>query len=384
MRLLPTTEQALAITMWDTGWLTRHFKYDSMEDWDKCLDELVERGYNAIRIDAFPHLVAADSQGRVSDSFLRVLGEGALYEPWRNQWSVYLSPRAGLLEFLPKCRERGVRVGLSTWYPDVANERHCDARGVDGFVRVWDETLQFLDEHGLADDLLYVDLLNEYPFAHNFQWLKNELENLREPHEPTWFWPEKKLRFLSDFSTSALARLKEKWPQLQFMFSFSYAGKMKDRMWSLLDLSEHQLLDCHMWAVNSPFGDESGYWVNLHKRRESDRDFCPGFRQLMDCWKEKKGEVEKWLHDLAADATAKAEEYDLPIGNTEGWGPIVWRDHPYLTWDFVKECGLIGARIGAELGYAFNCSSNFTHPHFSGLWADVDYHREVTGIIKGT
>jgi hypothetical protein len=48
----------------------------------------------------------------------------------------------------------------------------------------------------------------------------------------------------------------------------------------------------------------------------------------------------------------------------------------------VKEVGLIGARIGAEMGYAFNCSSNFTHPHFEGLWADVDWHREVTDTIK--
>ncbi len=384
MRLLPGTDAPLAIAMWDTGWLTRHAQYDSMEDWDKCLDELVERGYNAIRIDAFPHLVAPDSQGRIHDSFLRQPGEGSLAEPWRNQTSIYLSPRAGLLEFLPKCRERGVRVGLSTWYPDVNCGRHCDARGLTGFTRVWHETLAFLAEHGLADDLLYVDLLNEYPFAHGFQWLKNELELMRAPDQLSWTWPRDKVEFLSTFADRALKELKAKWPDLPFLFSFSYAGTREDRMWSLLDLTEYQLLDCHMWAVNSPFGDESGYWSNLHKRRGPDNAFMPGQKQLNEAWTHGQDEVRAWLKDLATDAKAQAETHDIPIGNTEGWGPIVWRDHPHLNWDFVKQCGMIGARIGANLGYAFNCSSNFTHPHFSGLWADVDWHREVTDIIKGS
>jgi len=29
----------LAIAMWDTGWLTRHYQYGSFADWDKALDE---------------------------------------------------------------------------------------------------------------------------------------------------------------------------------------------------------------------------------------------------------------------------------------------------------------------------------------------------------
>jgi hypothetical protein len=32
------------------------------EDWDMALGELAERGYDAVRIDAFPHLVATDRE----------------------------------------------------------------------------------------------------------------------------------------------------------------------------------------------------------------------------------------------------------------------------------------------------------------------------------
>ena len=39
-----------AIAMWDFSWLER-IEYD---DWDKSLDELQERGYNALRIECYP------------------------------------------------------------------------------------------------------------------------------------------------------------------------------------------------------------------------------------------------------------------------------------------------------------------------------------------
>jgi len=44
--------------MWDFSWLERRWPGAGYEDWDKVLDELAERGYNAVRIDAYPHLIA--------------------------------------------------------------------------------------------------------------------------------------------------------------------------------------------------------------------------------------------------------------------------------------------------------------------------------------
>lgn len=50
----------LAIAMWDFSWLERRWPGAGYEDWDKALDELTERGYDAVRIDAYPHLVDSD------------------------------------------------------------------------------------------------------------------------------------------------------------------------------------------------------------------------------------------------------------------------------------------------------------------------------------
>jgi hypothetical protein len=32
--------------------------------------------------------------------------------------------------------------------------------------------------------------------------------------------------------------------------------------------------------------------------------------------------------------------------------------------------------------YRFICTSNFTHPHFQGMWEDVKWHRKITDRIK--
>lgn len=45
--------------MWDFSWLERRWPGAGYENWDLALDELCERGYNAVRIDAYPHLLAA-------------------------------------------------------------------------------------------------------------------------------------------------------------------------------------------------------------------------------------------------------------------------------------------------------------------------------------
>ena len=55
----------LAITMVDYSWMLKHHRYGAYEDHDRFFSELVERGYNAVRMDCFPHLIAADENGNI-------------------------------------------------------------------------------------------------------------------------------------------------------------------------------------------------------------------------------------------------------------------------------------------------------------------------------
>jgi len=52
-------KRPLAITMWDFSWLERRWPGAGYEDTALALDELKARGYDAVRIDAYPHLIEA-------------------------------------------------------------------------------------------------------------------------------------------------------------------------------------------------------------------------------------------------------------------------------------------------------------------------------------
>ena len=71
------------------------------------------------------------------------------------------------------------------------------------------------------------------------------------------------------------------------------------------------------------------------------------------------------------------------MANTESWGPIMWTEHAALDWGWVRESAEIVAALGAKHGYAINCTSNFCMPNFPGMWADADWHRQVTAVIRG-
>ncbi len=174
---ISTWKKPLAIAMWDFSWLLRHYQGGGFEDWDRVLSQLAERGYNAIRIDCFPQLVAADNEGAIVEEFYypKTNWKPAL---WGNDASVYVRPREALATFLPLCKQYGIHVGLSTWFREDASSRHDLPRGVEGLARVWTETIDFLVKNNLMENVIYVDLLNEYPLFHGFVWLSKELDKL--------------------------------------------------------------------------------------------------------------------------------------------------------------------------------------------------------------
>jgi hypothetical protein len=102
------TSRPRAIAMWEFSWIERRWPGAGYEDWNQALDELAERGYDAVRIDAFPHLIAVDpsrtwtihSDGQDGD--------------WGAPGEVDISRiDENLVDFIARCDVRGVAVGLS-------------------------------------------------------------------------------------------------------------------------------------------------------------------------------------------------------------------------------------------------------------------------------
>lgn len=102
--------------MWDFSWMERRWSGAGYECWDTALDELVERGYDTLRIDAYPHLLAEDPEK-----------EWELLPVWNaHDWGcpAPLAVKVGtaLVEFIGKCRDRDIRVGLSAYGVEAAVE----------------------------------------------------------------------------------------------------------------------------------------------------------------------------------------------------------------------------------------------------------------------
>src|SRR5664279_6354560 len=120
-----------AITMWDFSWLERRWPGAGYEDWDRVLDELAERGYNAVRIDAYPHLVSAGAED-----------VWELLPQWtENTWgaqsvtNVRVLPE--LIEFISKAKDRNIGVALSTWFRQDRSDTRMRINTPQALAQVW-------------------------------------------------------------------------------------------------------------------------------------------------------------------------------------------------------------------------------------------------------
>lgn len=194
----------LAITMWDFSWLERRWPGAGYEDWGRALDELADRGYDAVRIDAFPHFAADDPE---MPRDLRV--------HWTTQdWGSPAPNRIRLFpelnDFIDACHCRGLRVALSSWFRRDRGAAHEKIRSARDLAEAWIQTLCLLGDR--TDRLLYVDLCNEWPlhhWAHFFPGQKTgplEMEDWSRPDSLEWM-------------RTSIARVREEFPSLPLCYS---------------------------------------------------------------------------------------------------------------------------------------------------------------------
>jgi len=349
-------------------------------------------------------MIAAASDGSTEERFLDVPGVATHkygFAQWGNQWTVYIYPRRDILELVRKAKERGIYVALSTWLKPTWSHENDFMEGPQGLVRIWDETLRFLEENGCLDNIIYVDVQNEIPDGGCNTWLYNQLACLAEPNQT---WSARQKAFYRQYFNQVLRELKRRWPQLSFAasFSFWFWPEVEEET----DLSLYDFLDVHLWADMAPcqFLKDTGYWEYIVRFGDPDRIYLnmgmgnyvgnikrmPGDfhfeeinRKVHESWAKHKAECTAWLEEKVAKVAEIGRKYGIPVGNTEGWGSVNWYEHPMLSWDMVKEAAVIGAELGAKYGYLFNCQSNYCEPQYLRNWRDVEHHLKVTSIIRG-
>lgn len=354
-----------AITMWDFSWLERRWPGAGYEDWDKVLDELQERGYNAVRIDAYPHLIAENPTKK-----------WLLKEVWNQQvWGspdlneVQVQPNLNL--FLEKCKTRDIKVGLSSWYREDMDNIRMQITTPDKMADCWISTLRSIEKDGLLDTILYVDLCNEWPGN-----LWAPFFSSQYPHVVWGQWyKEEALQWMKH----ALKRMKENYPALPFLFSFdnSNVEKYEEIDTSFLDAYEH-----HIWMVHQ---NNSEFYkaIDYKNGQFSPKAYKNVVKIAEKLYREKPLYWQKLLTDKIKLTGQIAKRMNRPLITTECWGIVDYKDWPLLSWDWVKELCAIGTVTVAQTGmWAAIATSNFCGPQFVGMWRDIKWHQEMTAIIK--
>lgn len=168
------TGPRMAISLWDFSWYTQAGPGDPFEDLDATFRQLVERGFNTIRVCAMPFLLFS---GRVAEAEHTVCGMGEQYGQrtrWYNVRGGYpLNARHRLEALFDGARRHGVRVIVSSWEyqqspvfvaDDAWHRALAAVPGPDRAVRMAESLARLvtsLEQAGLADPIAYVEIHNE-------------------------------------------------------------------------------------------------------------------------------------------------------------------------------------------------------------------------------
>lgn len=381
-----------AVTMWEYSWMVqRSGKQAEYADWDKVLDEVVERGYNVLRIDAFPHVIAKKQDGSVPEevTFLPINDNFM----WGNHENVTVNPRKDLVEFMQKCKERGLYIGLSSWFNDDVEHRKHEIKSPEDYVRIWTETLTFLDQHDLLDMVVWVDLCNEFTLI---EWCPAvfcdifgvTFEELGALGGEGFFKlltaemkPEAQAR-LNTYLTQCIKEVRAKFPQLKYTFSNQVYGEQNFHNG---DTSEFDLSEPHIWATDNM---EYAYTTNFFNALggQFPDEVLKMSRAQEKVYNEDKERIYKILDERTDLYAEWSKKTGIPLVTTEAWTAVVHEDFSHNghlgEWEWFKGVAEMGVDLAIKKGWRGICTSNFAEPHFEGMWYDVEWHKRLTDKIK--
>jgi hypothetical protein len=352
----------IPITMWDFSWLERRWPGAGYERWEQALDELAERGYRAVRIDAYPHLIARDRDG----TFL--LDPVWTVQDWGAPGPTRVQPFPALVEFMQLCRERDLAVALSTWFRQDREESWNTVSSGRAHGEIWVAVLREVERAGLLDSLLYVDLCNEFPHKLWTPFLPEDVGHdvlLPKSNRAAYRWMD-----------DALAVVREAYPNIDYTFSTLLSPSWHDR-----DLSRFDLLEHHLWTTPGEFYKTVGY---NYERFDSS-----GYHNVAlhaeQLYRDREARWHEILKERIATAAAESRAIDRPLSTTEAWAIVDYKDGPMLDWGWVKELCELGVTEALATGrWSSMCTSNFCGPQFRGMWRDVEWHQRLTTMMEKT
>jgi hypothetical protein len=357
--------QPLAITMWDFSWIERRWPGAGYESWDTALMELSQRGYNAVRIDAFPHLLSADPEK-----------EWTLIPVWSvNDWGSpalnKIQVQPDLINFIATCEKYDIKVGLSSWYREDADNIRMAITSPEIMAEQWLKTLESIQKESLLENVFYLDLCNEWPGAFWAPYFNND------PPDLTWggWYTEKSMQWMK----KAVTIVKKVHPELPV--GISLEPKNPNDLLTH-DVSYMDYLDPHIWMAQQ---NSNEFYNKLNYKGELFNN--SGYKTIATSaeglYYSNKLYWQNLLNNQINKIAKIAGNLNFPLLTTECWAIVDYKDWPLLRWDWVKELCEIGTKTASDSGqWIAIATSNFCGPQFRGMWDDIKWHQRLTQYIK--
>lgn len=243
MGLRLANDERLAMACWDYAWpLCR--EYGAME---RMLDETRARGFNALRLDPYPHLLASPGDGVHMDRCEILPPPDPRRGIPRGVATVHI--REAFQRLLRAAADRGIRLWLSGFFLPDSRARRSFVRRPGDYIDVWAQTLELARQWGQLDTIAAVDFAYHFPFP---PWSHGACRRLfgRAPRRglPSR-WSEPQERAVERYVLEVPRALRALFPTVRFGLSCAsgQAGHLRQ-----LDTSELDFLDLSLWLDDDP------------------------------------------------------------------------------------------------------------------------------------
>ena len=367
------TPRRLTLAMWDQAYLLRHGRGGSFADWDRVLDETIERGYNTVRLDPMPQWIDLAHPARR----LHWPDPKQPYLPW--DWNTAVTAPAGrwLIEFMEKLLVRPeLHYTLSCWWfcnlpgstlqgPPVLRLPRTHAEGAE----MWAVQLRQWRRRFGVERLVYVDLANEVPY-----FFPGFLHRLKQEHGIDWgvaaFTPAQ-AQVIADELNPPLAALRREFPELRFTASIH-----GDLRWLDVPL-ELDCLDVHFYADADPRWSQRTKFGELMPHLFTRNDWHAEFSRRCQQTAAAIGPMLRQRQRAKLMRFAGwAAERGMPLTTSESWSSWYYFDSPELDWGWLLEWAEWSVDDAIAAGMWGWTPHNYAQPQFAN-WRDVRWHRRL-------
>jgi len=395
------TEVPLRICMWDFSWLTCGHLGGAFSDLARRVAEAAERGYNALRVDVFPHFYVEKEHA---------FGPYGLNRRIRT-WGDVLLPqgytvdvRAKVIELADLCRRHNIWLGLDTWQSfTVLNATREKGRLISAseeeavcrsWAEAWVEALRMMRGDGVLERAVWVAPLNEVPLFLGAMLASVKVSDPKTRHEGQTDFHEdlpeldSVFRRINQWLGEAV---KEEICRDGIPLSYSalgaenYAARLTD-LYDMVDvhfMPDLVLDEDDRTALEKAAPGASGF--SMHDAL-AHYDLAIYSAAWARACRRQYSQMLSLAHSYAPGALARTtlpSGRKLPAVLTEAYGPCNFPDHPEVNWEWYKQWNGDAARIFASYDFAGLTLSNHAEPIFS-LWDDIPWQRTANLFIENS